>query len=600
MDNIDDFIDEIYDKAMLNDNSFIYKYNCIIKEYEYLIDNEKRKNSGSFYTPDCIVDFMIKNVFDFINKSDISNIRILDPSCGSGNFLNGVYKFLFEKYKANINLLNNKYDEINSNIIHKHIIKNNIFGFDIDKNAVKISNCRFILKNPNEFIIPNIIEYDSILNDLDSLTFANKEFDIIIGNPPYIGHKRIDPKYHKALKSIYKDVIKDKSDISFCFIKSSIDRLKTGGLLCFITSRYFFESPNGRGIRDFILKNCSIEKIIDFYGIRVMKGISIDPVIIFLRKSIKNNIKYFDVIKAKKIPKIIKQEEIVNQLSEKGEYFKYFKCDIKNLSSDGWILCEQKELDIIKKIEDRSNLTLSTICNSYQGIITGCDKAFIADNTIIDDNKIEKELLRPWIKGKNINKYFVERGNLYIIYSNLINNEQNYKHAICYINKYKNNLINRRECKKNIRKWYELQWGRDKKIFEAKKIVFPYKASCNKFAIDIGSFSSADIYSMVIKDEYKNIISYEFIVGILNSKLYEFYFKSFAKKLGNNLYDYYPNTVMRLKIPNEYEYIKGLAVDIINKPFDYNIEYKLNEYIYKYFNITKDEIEIIEERINSI
>ena len=79
--------------------------------------------------------------------------------------------------------------------------------------------------------------------------------------------------------------------------------------------------------------------------------------------------------------------------------------------------------------------------------------------------------------------------------------------------------------------------------------MYPYKAKENRFAIDYkNSFCSADVYSFYIKEEYENEFSYEYIVGLLNSSIYDTYFKTFAKMMTSDLFDYYPNKVMEIKI----------------------------------------------------
>ncbi|HSQ33838.1 MAG TPA: TaqI-like C-terminal specificity domain-containing protein, partial [Peptostreptococcaceae bacterium] len=202
----------------------------------------------------------------------------------------------------------------------------------------------------------------------------------------------------------------------------------------------------------------------------------------------------------------------------------------------------------------------------FQGIITGCDKAFVLSCDEVYKYHIEEALLRKWIKNKNIEKYFINESKYKLIYSDDIDNEQEYINSINYINNYKSKLLNRRECKSGIRNWYQLQWGRSKGEFEKEKIMFPYKSSYNKFAIDKENrYCSADVYSLYIKDEYKEKFSLEYIVGILNSKTYDYYFKLFAKKMSKYIYDYYPNTVMELRIfkNEDYNTIDFLSKEII-------------------------------------
>uniref|UniRef100_UPI0026253C24 TaqI-like C-terminal specificity domain-containing protein n=1 Tax=uncultured Clostridium sp. TaxID=59620 RepID=UPI0026253C24 len=129
-------------------------------------------------------------------------------------------------------------------------------------------------------------------------------------------------------------------------------------------------------------------------------------------------------------------------------------------------------------------------------------------------------------------------------------------------------------CQKGIRKWYELQWGRNQNIFEGEKIVFPFKASSNRFAIDRGSYFSADVYALTLKENVP--FTYDFLLYILNSKIYEFYFKTFAKKLGEDAYEYYPNNLMKLCIPEMKDY-NGMD----------------ENYLYDYFHFSEEEKEII-------
>ncbi|KKY00288.1 SAM-dependent methyltransferase, partial [Paraclostridium benzoelyticum] len=189
----------------------------------------------------------------------------------------------------------------------------------------------------------------------------------------------------------------------------------------------------------------------------------------------------------------------------------------------------------------------------------------------------------------------IEKSDLKLIYSDDINDINNYIESIKYIQTYKNKLQNRRECKKNTRKWYQLQWGRDKSMFERKKIMYPYKSSENKFAIDENnSFCSADVYSFCIKKEYEEEFSYEYLLGLLNSKVYDNYFKVFAKKMGKNLYDYYPNKVMEISIFKDENYIE---IENLSKQIIKNIKFdnKVNEDI----NYLQQEIEeLIKKSLN--
>ena len=195
-------------------------------------------------------------------------------------------------------------------------------------------------------------------------------------------------------------------------------------------------------------------------------------------------------------------------------------------------------------------------------------------NDVVLRENIEKNIIKPWIKSSYIEKNEVLRRDSYIIYSDSIKNIQEYNNAIAHIGLHKNKLLSRRECQSGIRKWYELQWGRNQNIFEGEKIIFPYKASSNRFALDKGSYFSADVYALTLKENVP--FTYEFLLYLLNSKIYEFYFKTFAKKLGEDAYEYYPNNLMKLCIPD--------MIDVKNRD---------ENYLYEYFNLSEEEKRII-------
>ena len=153
-----------------------------------------------------------------------------------------------------------------------------------------------------------------------------------------------------------------------------------------------------------------------------------------------------------------------------------------------------------------------------------------------------------------------------------------------------------------IRKWYELQWGRDEELSKNKKIVFPYKANENKFTIVKEEVcSSADIYFLTIKDQKKDRVSLEYLVAFLNSNICEFYFKCIGKKLNDKLYEYYPNKLetLRIKFDVDIKHIEEL-VKMIESSYiqeDYkqidNLKKDINKCFYKIYGLTKDEIELV-------
>ena len=567
-----------YSKSFKGINS-----NVIGLIYEKISSEKTRKSRGMFYTPSHIIKHMMSILtIDFTKEH-----RFLDPACGSGFFLSALYDEMI--IVANPLSIENRFT------LHQLILSNQLFGMDKDPIAVLITKLVLNLKHPTFVPTNRIILKDVLLESLDSSLISS--FDYILGNPPYIGHKMLDRKLSIALKEKYNQVFYDKGDLSYCFFPLGLSLLKENGQLIYICSRYFLESLSGKGLRKYISDNAQINTIVDFNGNRLIKGAKVDLVILHLTKKA-NKQNPIQVFKLREGLKVENYEEIFNL----GNY-SHFNLMQKDLKEEGWTLIDRQGQNIIDKIHRKALVPLGDICSSYQGIITGCDKAFIIEEE--DKHQFEQSFMVPWIKSKNVEKFYVTPSRKILLYTDSIENIHEHPVLENHISPFKEVLSQRRECKKGIRKWHMLQWGRKRENFQRIKILFPYKSSINRFALDEKSlFFSADVYSMVLKENlFAQKISLEFLVCILNSSLYEFYFKTIGKKLGGTLYEYYPNTLMRLKIPiTNFELVDKLKVyydnikyqhELGNKEKTKEIMDKIDNELYEYFELNDKDIDYL-------
>ncbi|MFA7533360.1 MAG: N-6 DNA methylase, partial [Tissierellaceae bacterium] len=588
--------------------------------------------------PEYIVKYIVENT---LGKIDIINnpfVTVIDISCGVGYFLLHAYDLLMEKFIKELELLREAYkdetyiiktDGVESEIkgldywirdnLHYHILKHCIYGADKDNFAVELTRGALYSKgvrSPN--LNSNILHCDSLIrweNEIEGMTnetntlkkFWSRKYDFVVGNPPYIGHKQLDIGYKKWLMMEYKEVFKDKADISFAFIKRTFEVLKAEGVAGIITSRYFMENPTGRKLREYILENGNMVEILDFYGASIFKGVGVATGIFIFSKEANDG---GDI----NVTKLIDDEYTFTNLDNLSELintnvFEKFSINKEKLGTDRWILLSPVKRRIYEKIQRKSNLRLRDVVHTFQGVITGGDKAFVLTEEEIERYEIERILLKKWIKNSSVQRYNISEGKQFLIYSDLIGKMEDFPNAVGYIRNFQEKLQNRRECKNGSREWYKLQWGRDTKLFEQRKLIFPYKARENRFALDEKCFYfSADIYSMIVKDEYKYIINLEYLLGILNSRIYEFYFKLFGKKIGKGTYDYYPNAVLDILISTddimqeiEMYVLKILDIKRFSAQADkeyekaeiFRCQMEIDRIVGEYFNLNEEEIELI-------
>jgi len=567
--------------------------------YEASLLINHKKNHGIFYTPENIATYMASDVLGAYEVGDKpKENRILDPACGSGSLLSAVYDKIILK--------NGELSPNEKEAQHRQLLETGLLGVDRDPIACLVTRLILTLKG-KKYVKPLGIFCGDILTEE---LVKPQSVDVVIGNPPYVGHKEIQADYMKLLKSRYDEVYRDKGDLSYCFIYRGWELLKPEGQLIHITSRYFIEAFFGKPLRAFVRKSFAIQEIVDFNGLRVIEGVGIDPAIIRLVKKTRIDdgqtisVKRF-IIKNHKPESYSKLIQSLHQKNHQNDLYEAFELRQAQLNDDSWRLYSPSMQGIIEKIEKKTPFTLDNVVQSFQGIITGNDKAFIFEQTDPALCAFDPDCLKPWIKNKDVKAYQVTEPQKKILYTNRIGAIDQYPEVAAHLEKYREKLKNRRECKNGKLAWYKLQWGRDPDHFEGRKIVFPYKATQNHFAIDENKcYFSADVYGLILKPRLYHQVNEEFLVMLLNSRLYNYYFKSYGKKLGDKLYEYYPNTLLRLGIPD----IKDETIKSFKASYDRIVELKKNgntaeadeilaeidRWFYDFFELSQVEIAVIE------
>ncbi|EOH5356403.1 class I SAM-dependent DNA methyltransferase [Campylobacter jejuni] len=452
-------------------------------------------------------------------------------------------------------------------------------------------------------------EFPEILDDDGNF----KGFDLIIGNPPYIRQEELkELKPHLAKN--YK-VYKGTSDIYTYFYELGFNVLKDrGGVLSYITSNKYTRAGYGEALREFLLKNVKFLEYTDLNGIKVFDSATVDTSILCFEKSKSkdNKFKYL----------ALSNEILKTCAYDIGLYKDFAEFSQNSLSKESFTFSDENTSALKAKIE-RIGTPLKEWhgLNIYRGILTGYNEAFIITtekrNEILANCKDEAEkertakLIRKMLRGRDIKRYSYEWAGLWVINTHNGYKNQNGEKVEAI------NIENYPSLKKHFDEFYpQLEKRADKGLtpynlrncayieeFEKEKIVYPCimaKEPCFSYET---SFAFAMAPANIITSN-SDILKY--ILAFLNSDFIYLMLRKFY--MGGGIEgELKTNNLEKLPIPKINSKNQKLADELINlvdkilkaKEQDKNantqeLENKINSLVYKLYNLTEEEIKIIE------
>ena len=396
--------------------------------------NSKRKKDGIFYTPEYITHYIVEETIGKYleeNPDKLETIKILDPACGSGAFLNQAHSFLLKQRQIQVeeNIKNNDKSQLN---LFKHtnqaehdrsILLNNLFGVDLNKESVEITKLALWLKTANSKCkLNNLDENIKCGNSLiDDETIAgdkafkweneykgimqNGGFDVIIGNPPYVtlalgknseSCSEIELDFYKKY---YGSSLEYKGNLYALFIEKAIRLTNTNGYIGLIIPNTILLSLSFKNIRKFILDNTEIKGIINLkYKVFEDAEIGGNTILILKKnKNTKNNIKVLE----------IDNEDLSSNLINKSKYSSVLQDDF--LEHKGYeYYTNIGNYNVIKKLNNQFR-PFKDFAEFYNGIKTGNNKLYLSD-------KKETNIHFPVIRGKDINRYVLNFNNCYVLF----------------------------------------------------------------------------------------------------------------------------------------------------------------------------------------
>ncbi len=575
-----------------------------IEELKARIDDEdfdakqsKRKKDGVFYTPEYITKYIVDNTLGSLcqakkevlglDEVDISipknpkklnkgetkqkealeayreyllGLKILDPACGSGAFLNQALNYLLEEHTfidESIKMLMGGsvlglYD------VKKGILENNLYGVDINSEAVEIAKLslwlrtvesgRKLNKLADKIKVGNsLIDDKSVADDAFvweeefAEVFAQGGFDVVIGNPPYVRQELLNAEDKAYFKEHYK-TYHGTADLYVFFVERAYSLLRDNGLFSYIFPNKWMRANYGKALREW-LKDKKVEEIIDFGDLNVFEDATTYPIVMKMSKSSEVGIFKSLELNTLEFADLEMYVEKHHALTDQT------RLDVK-----GWTLSDVLVQKLMEKITN-AGTPLGEYVNGaiYRGVLTGLNEAFVINEEtkerLINEDAKSVEVIKPFLAGRDIKRYETPHADNYLIFTRRGIDINSYPAIKAYLEQYKEQLMpkpkdfkGKWEGRKSGKyEWFEIQdtvayWEN----FEKPKIIYPNILAKPEFTYDYMSNYTNQKCFIIATSDLK-------LLAYLNSTLMFFLFQQLLPKLRGGFFE--PSSIFFLKFP---------------------------------------------------
>lgn len=525
-----------------------------------------RGGTGSYYTPASIARFMASNALRQVLVQRFSEhealivryfqeghllpseaeilqklmcrLRILDLACGNGVFLSACLDWY-------LGLSRHSGWDPDGAVFTAECL----YGTDIRRDALESWAISLGLRSPDGTVLfPALktaclssVDGDGVLEVpwIEAVLNAGG-FDLIIGNPPYLGEKGNRQLFEGLRSSSFgQRHYEGRMDLFYYFLHRGIDLLRAGGLLCQLTTSYYATADFAAKLRARLRENGGITALVSFNEQRVFAGALGHHLILFYQKGVHEGpTQLINYTEARRLSAY--DFEDLSFDAESSCYRLHSVQDRRKLFDErGHMILDPArwETDCLEALNRACPERLKALVRISQGIVSGADRADSGGIFVLEPHEIFDEALPwlvPWYKNGDIRRYRASGGtDKRLLY---IRNEEEAAITpglLAHFAAHREKLSLRRECQTGARPWYGLQWPRDREIFEGPKLVAPQRCYENRFAYtEEPWFASADVYFLTKPIEGVSLWA---LLAYLNSDVLGHWFQHCGKRKGRQL-----------------------------------------------------------------
>ena len=442
-------------------------------------------------------------------------------------------------------------------------------------------------------------------------------FDVVIANPPYVRQEKIRP-LKPALKKEFDSFYCGTADLYTYFYKRGLDLVRPKGNLCFIAPNKFMRAVYGKNTRNLLSAKATPKIIIDFRDLPIFDATTYPSVLLLEKRKPANN--------EKAVAATFSEEEQIKKLDNTLETIG-FPMPVSSLRSESWNLEPPEVLELMEKLHAVGTpLGKYVEGRFYRGVLTGLNDAFVIDATtrerLIAEDPASEELIKPWLRGRDVKKWKAEWARLYLINIPSSTNKQwpwsdakseeealtlfnknypaIYKHFLFWKNKTQE-LYDQGKKKKRLvdrddqgRFWWELRACKYYSEFERPKIIMCRFMKYPLFCYEGGGmyFNDAN-YFFNVGDKY--------ILAFFLSKLGWMLLTKLGTDLRGGFYQLFINMMETVPVFPASDTQKAPIIERVQTILDdpgnpevSRLEAEINGLVYSLYDLTPEEIKIVE------
>jgi type I restriction-modification system DNA methylase subunit len=595
--------------------------------------DELRKKEGIYYTPQYIAEYIVQHALGekikpilaeaktllgcknfkgaFAKIRVLADIKVLDPAMGSGSLLLRAFDALlaaYAHYNADCRRLKKERNghgalfdadfALAEEVLDAplHVLTENIFGVDLDKQAVEVAKLnlwlRYMAVNRDAFLdrlqrrpgggqplnlLPNLtanlkrgnsliagktVAGDAAFNWAAQFPAIMQRggFDVIISNPPY---ERIQvmqanaPEAAEFLKANYRAAASGNFDIYVCFIERGLQLLNAKGFLGYICPHKFFQAEYGAPVRKLLSDGKHVREIVSFGDQQVFTQASTYTCLLFLEKAPQAQSHF------------IKVDDLDDWRATGAAACGKIAPAV--FTSEPWNFVLGNGAELFARLNQNSIRLRDVAGRIAQGIRTSANPVYVLDIVSMNDSeitafseqlqrevKLERKSIAPFLQGQDIRRYALQHCSKVVVLpyqikagrAKLIAETQLRKEfplTYDYLRQNKKLLEDREEGRMRGGDWYAFVYPKNLELMLSPKILVPDIANFSSFAFDeAGEFAFTSGYGITLKADAKE--SPPFLLGLLNSRLLDYYLKQVSTTLRGGYFRYFTQFIEQLPV----------------------------------------------------